>query len=108
MSESLGHAVAIRDEDERGSNRSGNPHIQDMIDARVSRRRFLGGTVAVAATSFLGGITIEPLTAQAGNGHGPDGVLGFLDRKSDDCAFVINPFHDATAATNGAAQLVHP
>ncbi|KQP52456.1 hypothetical protein ASF41_12440 [Methylobacterium sp. Leaf111] len=34
-------------------------------------------------------------------------VLGFLDRKSDDCAFVINPFHDATAATSGAAQLVH-
>jgi len=34
-------------------------------------------------------------------------VLGFLDRKSDDCAFVINPFHDATAATIGAAQLVH-
>lgn len=34
-------------------------------------------------------------------------VLGFLDRKSDDCAFVINPFHDATAATSGAAQLVN-
>jgi hypothetical protein len=34
-------------------------------------------------------------------------VLGFLDRKSDDCAFVINPFHDATSATSGAAQLVH-
>ncbi|MET3761877.1 hypothetical protein [Sphingomonas sp. UYEF23] len=34
-------------------------------------------------------------------------VLGFLDRKSDDCAFVINPFHDATAVTSGAAQLVH-
>jgi len=34
-------------------------------------------------------------------------VLGFLDRKSDDCAFVINPFHDAKPATNGALQLVH-
>jgi hypothetical protein len=33
-------------------------------------------------------------------------VLGFLDRKSDDCAFVINPFHDATT-TRGEAQLVH-
>ncbi|MER9526055.1 hypothetical protein NKI96_21090 [Mesorhizobium sp. M0292] len=33
-------------------------------------------------------------------------VLGFLDRKSDDCAFVINPFHNATT-TSGAAQLVY-
>lgn len=33
-------------------------------------------------------------------------VLGFLDRKSDDCAFVINPFHDATTATSGAQHLV--
>lgn len=33
-------------------------------------------------------------------------VLGFLDRKSDDCAFVINPFHDTKTANNGAPQLV--
>jgi len=33
-------------------------------------------------------------------------VLGFLDRKSDDCAFVINPFHDAATASSGAQQLV--
>jgi hypothetical protein len=29
-------------------------------------------------------------------------VLGFLDRKSDDCAFVVNPFHTATPANSGA------
>jgi hypothetical protein len=34
-------------------------------------------------------------------------VLGFLDRKSDDCAFVINPFHKAATATNGAPRLVN-
>lgn len=34
-------------------------------------------------------------------------VLGFLDRKSDDCAFVINPFHDPKMANYGAAQLVN-
>jgi hypothetical protein len=33
-------------------------------------------------------------------------VLGFLDRKSDDCAFVINPFHGHTSVTVGAANLV--
>lgn len=33
-------------------------------------------------------------------------VLGFLDRKSDDCAFVINPFHTAVTTTSGANVLV--
>jgi len=33
-------------------------------------------------------------------------VLGFLDRKSDDCAFVINPFHSHAAVTAGAPNLV--
>lgn len=33
-------------------------------------------------------------------------VLGFLDRKSDDCAFVINPFHVQSSATIGADALV--
>ncbi|MFC7737577.1 hypothetical protein ACFQX4_17415 [Roseomonas sp. GCM10028921] len=34
-------------------------------------------------------------------------VLGFLDRKSDDCAFVINPFHDTMTTTSGVTQFVH-
>ena len=79
MSENLGPAAAVRDEDARGSNQSGNPHIQDIIDARVSRRGFLGGTVAVAATSFLGGMAVEPLAAQGNGGQGPHGRLGFLE-----------------------------
>lgn len=33
-------------------------------------------------------------------------VLGFLDRKSDDCAFVINPFYEAVPASAGAEDLV--
>ncbi|CAO4157156.1 hypothetical protein [Methylorubrum extorquens] len=33
-------------------------------------------------------------------------VLGFLDRKSDDCAFVINPFHVQSFTTIGADALV--
>lgn len=33
-------------------------------------------------------------------------VLGFLDRKSDDCAFVINPFHVQPPVTTGADALV--
>jgi secreted PhoX family phosphatase len=65
----------MRDTDDIGSNHSGNPHIQDIIDARVSRRSFLGGTVAVAATGFLGGTLFSPSDAQAGNGR--HGELGF-------------------------------
>lgn len=43
------------DIDDIGSNDSGNPHIEDIIKARMSRRSFVSGTVAVAATGFLGG-----------------------------------------------------
>jgi hypothetical protein len=31
-------------------------------------------------------------------------VLGFIDRKSDDCAFVINPFHQTTPARHTEEQ----
>jgi secreted PhoX family phosphatase len=72
------NATVVRDEDERGSNHSGNPHILDMIDARMGRRRFLGGTVAVAATSFLGESLLKPSTAEA-HGRGHHGQLGFLE-----------------------------
>jgi hypothetical protein len=33
MRENLEQVTVLRDEDESGSNRSGNPHIQKMIDA---------------------------------------------------------------------------
>ncbi|HEV2567867.1 hypothetical protein [Sphingomonas sp.] len=33
-------------------------------------------------------------------------ILGFLDRKSDDCAFVINPFYEAAPASAGAEDFV--
>ena len=34
-------------------------------------------------------------------------VLGFLDRKSDDCAFVINPYHAVSPNRTGVDDLVH-
>src|ERR671913_304644 len=70
--------TATRDEDPQGSNRSGNPHLQDMIDARVSRRGFLGGTVAVAA-SFFGGSMVAPAMAHSSRGRGPRGHFDFLE-----------------------------
>ena len=44
----------MKDTDDIGSNHSGNPHLWDMIETRMERRSFLGGTLAVAAGSFLG------------------------------------------------------
>ena len=48
----------MHDTDDIGSNDSGNPHIWDMIEARIERRSFLGGTLAVAAGGFLGGTAL--------------------------------------------------
>jgi secreted PhoX family phosphatase len=60
----------MHDTDDIGSNQSGNPHLQDMIEARIERRTFLGGSLAVAATGFFGGTvgaqSIEPVTGGRG------------------------------------------
>jgi hypothetical protein len=45
----------MHDTDDIGSNQSGNPHIEDLIKARISRRSFAVGSIALAATGFLGG-----------------------------------------------------
>jgi secreted PhoX family phosphatase len=66
----------MHDTDDIGSNQSGNPHIQEVIDALLSRRRFLGGSVAVAAAGFLGGTTPASTDAYAKGGH-PN--LGFTE-----------------------------
>ena len=60
----------MHDTDDIGSNQSGNPHLQDMIDARIERRTFLGGSLAVAATGFFGSAAgaqpVEPVTGGRG------------------------------------------
>ena len=38
------------------SNQSSNPTFQEIVDARLSRRGFLGGGLATAATVALGGV----------------------------------------------------
>ncbi|HEY6561790.1 MAG TPA: PhoX family phosphatase [Polyangiaceae bacterium] len=45
----------MHDTDDIGSNHSGNPHLSDLIEARLSRRNVLSGGIAAAAVSFLGG-----------------------------------------------------
>ena len=94
----------FRDEAEDGSNRSGNPHFQEIIDARISRRTFLGGSVAVAATSFLGGTGLEPLLAQ---GRGSSSRIGFREvpPSSDDTVHVPPGYAWAVLAPWGTPLL---
>jgi secreted PhoX family phosphatase len=67
----------MHDTDDIGSNQSANPHIQDMIEARVRRRSFLGGSLAVAATGFFGGATLASSTVRHGVARGLAPRLGF-------------------------------
>jgi hypothetical protein len=80
----------MHDTDNIGSNQSGNAHIQDMIDSLVSRRQFLGGSVAVAAAGFLGSSLLAPPEAQAKGRQGSS--LGFVEvLVSTDDAVVVPP-----------------
>ena len=42
------------DERPEGSNPSDNPHLSDLIEARLSRRQLLVGPAATAAVTFIG------------------------------------------------------
>jgi secreted PhoX family phosphatase len=55
----------VHDTDDLGSNPTDNPHLADLIEARVSRRAVLGGGLA-AAVGFFGGGLLPPAVAGAG------------------------------------------
>jgi secreted PhoX family phosphatase len=82
----------MQDTDDIGSNHSGNPHIEDMIAARISRRSMLGGTAAAVAAGFLGGSVLAPSKAHAHGGHGYGPLLGFAEVPvSTDDTLVVPP-----------------
>ncbi|MFO0700016.1 MAG: PhoX family phosphatase, partial [Nitrospira sp.] len=79
-------------DDESVSNTSGNEHFQDIVNARLSRRRFLTGGFAAAAAASLGGVEailkavpaaaqeaeeFEATDAQLNGREGRRPVLGF-------------------------------
>jgi uncharacterized protein len=76
----------MHDTDDIGSNNSGNPHLWDMIEARIERRSFLGGTLAVAAGSFFGGTALASTRVSANPGKVPPPRLGFspIEPSTDD------------------------
>ena len=55
----------MHDTDDLGSNPSTNPHLADMIKARLSRRTVLGGSLAAAAVGFVGANVVAPNPAKA-------------------------------------------
>jgi hypothetical protein len=66
----------MRDMDHDGSNHSGNLHLADIIDARLTRRSVLGGGL-ITASSFLAGSLLAPRRARAT--HSRSCRLGFSE-----------------------------
>ncbi|MGL6222259.1 MAG: PhoX family protein, partial [Steroidobacteraceae bacterium] len=67
------------DTDDIGSNQSANPHLADMIEVRIKRRSFLGGSLAVAATGFFGGSALASTGLRNGLARGLPPQLGFAE-----------------------------
>jgi secreted PhoX family phosphatase len=78
------------DTDDIGSNESGNSHIQEMIQARISRRGVLSGGAALAATSFFGGSLLASGSAQAKH-PAPAFGLGFQEVPPSDADTIVVP-----------------
>ena len=68
-------------DDDKGSNNSNNQTFQEVVDARMSRRGFLGSGLATAATLSLGGVSAllkaVPASAQNRGGGSLGPLLGF-------------------------------
>lgn len=86
------------DTDDLGSNPTHNPHLADLIEARVSRRAVLGGGLAAAAVGFFGGALLSPGVAGAGQasrraGASPSatGRLGFTEVPPSTADAVVVP-----------------
>lgn len=87
----------MNDTDDIGSNHSGNPLLADMIETRISRRSALTGSLAAAATGFLGTSLVATSSAKAhwfdfGHKHvKPAPALGFTEVPASDEDEVIVP-----------------
>src|SRR5687768_9195119 len=70
----------MHDTDDIGSNHSGNPHLIELISARVERRTVLSGGLATAAAGFLGGCgeaDLETVAQVESEIHRRPPLLGF-------------------------------
>jgi secreted PhoX family phosphatase len=78
----------VKDTDDIGSNISSNPHITDLITARLSRRQALGGSLALAAGGFFAGTSLLTTEAQARRRRGG---LGFSEVPASTLDDVVVP-----------------
>jgi secreted PhoX family phosphatase len=82
--------IVINDTDDIGSNPTQNPHIMDIIEARVSRRNVLGGGLALAAGSVFGTSLLAPNAEASGAGHHGQTLIGFTEvAVSSEDVFVV-------------------
>ena len=74
-------ALAIYHDGDVDTNRSGNPHLNDLIEQRYSRRQTLMGGLSAASAAVFGGIL--PAVTMASSRRGPSiarAVSGFTSR----------------------------
>lgn len=81
----------FKQDDEGDSNHSGNRTFQEVIEARMSRRGFLGGGLATAAALSLSGVStlLKAVPASAQNKGGP--LLGFTAIPASEADTVVVP-----------------
>ncbi|MCC6669583.1 MAG: PhoX family phosphatase [Planctomycetes bacterium] len=90
-------ATPLRDENPDGSNPTSNPHLGDLIGRNLSRRSLMGGALAAAAATFLGGgaLAARAGAAQPGRSGTPrdgDGsLLGFTEVPASDLDALVVP-----------------
>ncbi|HVF06507.1 MAG TPA: PhoX family phosphatase [Frankiaceae bacterium] len=88
----------MQDTDDIGSNPTDNPALAAMIDARVSRRSLLRGSMAAAAVGFFSGgaLGARPAAAAVGQRPGaPRQLLGFSEVPTSAAdTFVVPPGYE--------------
>ncbi len=84
------------DTDDIPSNPTTNPHLDDLVAARVSRRTLLAGAAGTTVVGFLAGSALSdsasaaPLSATGGNRPGRGPLIGFTEVPvSTDDAIVV-------------------
>jgi secreted PhoX family phosphatase len=82
-------------DDDIVSNKSNNRTFQEVVEARVTRRGFLGGGLAAAAAVTLGGVTslLKAVPASAQSNGAAGRLLGFqgIDVSSLDRVVAVGP-----------------
>jgi hypothetical protein len=102
----------VHDTDDLGSNPTDSPHLGDLIHARTTRRGVLGGGLALAATTFFGGLPglADPAGARPAppkGGAGRRGLLGFTEvPPSTADSFVVPPGYTAQVLIPWGTPLV--